>query len=145
MVLAGRSHSGKATSMLQSTPRAHVLVINDAQAMIDGLPDLLAREGYRVSHSMTLLDCPRIRDLMPDVIVQDLVVAGRRESCWHFLSLVRQDEDLMHIPLILCPAASEMICNPALAFNLGHLGVRVLRRPFAFDDMLRTVSEVLAA
>jgi CheY-like chemotaxis protein len=130
--------------MLQPTPRAHVLVINDAQAMIDGLPDLLAREGYRVSHSMTHLDCLRIRDLMPDVIVQDLVVAGRRETCWHFLSLVRQEEDLMHIPLILCPAASEMICNPAMGLNLQHLGVRVLRRPFVFDDMRRSVEEVLA-
>jgi CheY-like chemotaxis protein len=131
--------------MLQPTPRAHVLVINDAQAMINGLPGLLAREGYRVSHATSHLECPRIRDLMPDVIVQDLVVAGRRETCWHFLSLVRQDEDLMHIPLILVPAATEMICNPAMTFNLEHLRVRVLRRPFVFDDMLRTVSEVLAA
>ena len=144
MVLAGRSHTGKATPMLQPTPRGHVLVINDAYAMIDGLPGLLANAGYRVSHCTTLLDCPRIRDMMPDVIVQDLVVAGRRESCWHFLSLVRQDEDLMHIPLILCPSPSEVIANPAMDFNLQRLGVRVLRRPFVFDDMLRTVSEVLA-
>jgi hypothetical protein len=29
--------------------------------------------------------------------------------------------------------------------NLNHLGVRVLRRPFAFNDLLRTVNEVLPA
>ena len=131
--------------MLQPTPRAHVLVINDAYAMIDGLPDLLAREGYRVSHATTSLDCPRIREVMPDVIVQDLLVAGRRETCWHFLSLIRQDEELMHIPLILCPGAGELVSNPALGVNLQHLGIRVLRRPFAFDDLRRTVSEVLSA
>jgi hypothetical protein len=51
----------------------------------------------------------------------------------------------MHIPLILVPGASELICNPALTFNLQHLGVRVLRRPFIFDDVLRTMSDVLAA
>lgn len=131
--------------MLSATSQAHILVINDGRAMIAGLPDFLAGAGYRVSHSMTPLGCPHIRDLMPDLIVQDLVVAGRRESCWYFLSLVRLDPDLMHIPLILCPVASEMVCNPFMDMNLNHLGVRVLRRPFAFSDLLRTVSEVLPA
>jgi CheY-like chemotaxis protein len=145
IVLVGRSRPRKATSMLPATSQAHILVINDAQAMIAGLPGLLADAGYRVSHSVTPLECPHIKDLMPDLIVQDLVVAGRRESCWHFLSVVRLDPDLMHIPLILCPVASEMITNPFMDANLSHLGVRVLRRPFAFNDLLRTVSEVLPA
>lgn len=145
IVLARRSHARKATPMLAATPRAHILVINDAQAMIAGLPDLLANAGYRVSHSMTALECLHIKDIMPDLIVQDLFVAGRRESCWHFLSVVRLDPDLMHIPLILCPVANEMIANPFMDVNLNHLGVRVLRRPFAFNDLLRTVSEVLPA
>lgn len=145
IVLVGRSHARKATPMFAATPRAHILVINDTRAMIDGLPNLLADAGYRVSHSVTPLECLHIKDLMPDLIVQDLVVAGMRESSWRFVSLVRLDPDLMHIPLILCPVASEMVTNPVMDFNLNHLGVRVLRRPFAFNDLLRTVSEVLPA
>ncbi len=131
--------------MLTATPQAHILVINDAQAMIAGLPALLADAGYRVSHSTEPLECPHIKALMPDLIVQDLVVAGVREPCWRFLSLVRLDPDLMHIPLILCPVATEMFANPIMDVNLDHLGVRVLRRPFTFNDLLRTVSEVLSA
>lgn len=145
IVLARRSHARKATPMFAATPQAHILVINDAQAMIDGLPNLLAAAGYRVSHSMTPLECPHIKVLMPDLIVQDLVVAGVREPCWHFLSQVRLDPDLMHIPLILCPVADELFIKPIMDFNLDRLGVRVLRRPFAFNDLLRTVSEVLPA
>jgi hypothetical protein len=144
-VLVGRSHARKATPMLPATPQAHILVINDAQAMIDGLPNLLAEAGYRVSHSVTPVGCPHIKIIMPDLIVQDLAVAGGREPCWHFLSQVRLDPDLMHIPLILCPVAREIVTNPFMDLNLGHLGVRVLRRPFAFTDLLRTVSEVLPA
>lgn len=143
IVLAGRSHAGKATPMLASTPRAHVLVINDAQAMIADLPSLLAEAGYRISHSGTSLDCPQIKLLMPDLVVHDLVPAGVREPCWQFLSQVRLDPDLIHIPLILCPVASEVFINPIMDSNLDHLGVRVLRRPFTFNDLLRTVSEVL--
>ena len=145
IVLAGRSPARKATPMLPATPQAHILVINDAQAMIDGLPTLLAEAGYRVSYSVTPLECPRIKILMPDLIVQDLVVAGVREPCWHFLSQVRLDPDLMHIPLILCPVAGERFTQPIMDFNLDRLGVRVLRRPFAFSDLLRTVTEVLPA
>ena len=56
------------------------------------------------------------------------------------MSLLDMDERLLDIADRI-----ELVSSPLMDVNLNHLGVRVLRRPFAFSDLLRTVSEVLPA
>ena len=126
--------------------RAHVLVVNDTQAILDLMRDLLEEEGYQVSTSIQTLDLTRIKALQPDLIIQDLLFAdGSQETGWHFLTLVRLDPELAHIPLLLCTAAMDPIKDPAMAENLNRLGVRVVLKPFNLEDLLTVVAEVLAA
>jgi CheY-like chemotaxis protein len=87
----------------------------------------------------------RIKDLAPDVIVQDLLFAGTQETGWKFLTLSQLDPDIAGIPLILCTAAIETVRDPAMAENLNRLGVRVLLKPFTIDDLLKIISETLEA
>lgn len=131
--------------MNQVDPRPHILVVNDTQAILDVVRDLLEDAGYRVSVSIETLELAHIRELAPDVIVQDLLFPESQETGWHFLTLVRLDPDLARIPLILCTAAMHVIKDPDMAENLDRLGVRVMLKPFNLDDMLTTVAEVLAA
>jgi CheY-like chemotaxis protein len=125
--------------------RAHVLIIDDTQEILDVMSELLEEDGYRVSVSMETLDLARIKELAPDVIVQDLLFAGMQEQGWKFLTLARLDPETARIPLILCTAATETVNNPAMAENLDRLGVRVLLKPFHIEDLLAALAEVLAA
>ena len=127
------------------TLRPHVLLIDDTQAILDIMRDLLEEEGYRVSVSAETLELSRIKALQPDVIVQDLLFAGAQETSWHLLTMVRLDPVLARIPLLLCTAATEMVKDPTMAENLNRLGVRVLLKPFDLDDLLTAVAEILAA
>ena len=140
-----QSRAGKVIIMDHAAPHAHVLVVNDTQAILDVMRELLEDEGYRVSVSIETLDLSRIKALAPDVIVQDLLFAGTQESGWKFLTLARLEPELAHIPIILCTAATEVVGDPAMAENLNRLGVRVLLKPFNLDDLLTAISEVLAA
>ena len=120
--------------------------MDDAQAILDLLRDLLEDEGYQVSVSIETLDLTRIKAHKPDLIIQDLLFAsGTQETGWHFLTMARLDPELARIPLILCTAAAEFVGDPAMAENLDHQGVRVLLKPFNVDDLLTTIREVLAA
>jgi CheY-like chemotaxis protein len=131
--------------MGHAAPGTHVLVVNDIQAILDVMRELLEDEGYRVSVSIETLDLTRIKTLAPDVIVQDLLFAGTQDAGWKFLTLARLEPDMAHIPIILCTAATEVVNDPAMAENLNRLGVRVLLKPFNIDDLLTAMSEVLAA
>ena len=126
--------------------RAHVLVVNDTQAILDLMRDLLEDEGYQVSVSIQTLDLTRIKALQPDLIIQDLLFAdGSQETGWHFLTLVRLDPELAHIPMILCTAAMDPIKDPDMAENLNRHGVRVLLKPFNIDELVTAITEMLAA
>ncbi len=125
--------------------RAHILVIDDTQEILDVIRELLEEEGYRVSVSVETLDLHRIKELVPDVIVQDLLFAGTQETGWKFLTLARLDPELAHIPLILCTAATETVNDAAMAENLNRLGVRVLLKPFHIEDLVNAIAEVLAS
>ena len=124
--------------------RAHVLLVDDTEAILDVMRDVLEAEGYRVSVSLEPLDLNRIRDLQPDVIVQDLLFAGKPATDWKSLSLARPDTNGAQIPLILCTAALQTVKEPEMAENLDRLGVRVLLKPFDLDDLLMVVSEALS-
>jgi CheY-like chemotaxis protein len=121
-------------------PARHVLVMDDAQELIDLMQMLLEEEGYRVSTSLHTLDIDRIRELAPDVIVLDLLFDYQLKG-WHFLTMARLDRALCRIPIVLCTAAA-MIVEPMLA-NLAALHVRVIYKPFDIDQLLFAVDEAL--
>jgi CheY-like chemotaxis protein len=134
----------KGPAMDSAAARPHILVVNDTQAIIDLMRELLEDEGYQVSVSIETVDLTRIRTLQPDLIIQDLLFAGMQETGWKFLTLVRLDPQTAHIPIILCTAAMDPVKDPDMAENLNRLGVRVLLKPFNLDDLLTAVAEVLA-
>jgi CheY-like chemotaxis protein len=123
----------------------HILVINDTQEILDLMAELLDEEGYRVSTSLALLDIAKVKALAPDIIVQYLLFEGMQETGWKFLTLMRLDPELARIPLILCTAAVRTINDPEMTEQLDRLGVRVVLKPFLFEDLLSAISGALTA
>lgn len=123
----------------------HILVINDHQEILDLMQELLSEEGYRVTTSLALLDIARIKEIGPDLIIQDLLFAGTQEAGWEFLTLVRLEPDLARIPLILCTAAIDVVKNEEMARRLADQHVTVVLKPFNIGELLEVARQVLQA
>lgn len=128
---------------MSMTQPLHILVVNDRQEILDLLQDLLEDEGYRVTTSLALLDVSRLKDLAPNVIIQDLLFAGGQEAGWEFLTIVRLDPALARIPLILCTAAIEVVKDEEMAQRLADQHVTVVLKPFNIEELLTVVQRVL--
>jgi CheY-like chemotaxis protein len=127
------------------TRRSHILAIDDSQEILDLLQDLLQDEGYQVTTSPVRLNVEQIKALAPDIIVQDLLFEDTQEDGWHFLTLIRLDPDLARIPVVLCTAAVRTVNDPAMAEQLNRLGVRVMLKPFAIEELLTVLREIETA
>lgn len=130
--------------MRDAPPQAHVLVVDDTQAILDLLLEVLEMESYHVCISPEPLDPGRMTAFAPDVIVQDLCFTGLPETGWRFLTLMRREPELSRIPLILCTAATTQGTDPAQKEHLDRLGVRVLLKPFEQDELLTTIAQRLS-
>jgi two-component system, OmpR family, response regulator VicR len=135
----------KDAAMSADGRQPHILVINDTQEILDLMQELLEDEGYRVTTSLALLNLDRVRELAPDIIVQDLLFEGTQELGWTFLTLVRLDPALARIPLVLCTAAVRTVNDPEMAEQLDRQGIRVVLKPFTIDDLLTTLNDVRTA
>jgi two-component system response regulator MtrA len=137
--------------MMERTPRhsahtpTHVLVMDDTPAILELLQELLEEEGYRVTTCRERLDLPQIHAVHPDVIMQDLLFAGVRETGTQFLTAARLDPALAHIPIILCTAATRVVQDEGMAEQLRQLRVRVVLKPFDIDALLSVLVEARIA
>src|SRR5690349_9100818 len=120
--------------------RAHILVMNDAQEIVDLLRELLEDEGYHVSTSIYVLDLTRVKELAPDVMVLDIMFAGQNKG-WLFLTMARLDPQLRQVPIILCTATVDTV--EKLAEQLERLDVQVVYKPFELDQLTDAIDAAL--
>lgn len=129
--------------MVTADQQPHILIIDETQEILDLLREVLEEEGYRVTTSQQPLDLPCIKNLAPDLIVQDLLFPSVQQTGWRLLTLIQIDPDLAQIPFVLCTAASGLVNEPTMAANLDRLGVRVILKPFNLDELLDAFRESL--
>ena len=122
--------------------RPHILVMNDAQAVLDLLRDLLEDKGYRVSTARVVLDLEPVKELAPDLVVLDLPFE-KQDKGWQFLGMTRLDPRLRRVPIVLCTAAAKPVRE--MEGHLATQNVGVVLTPFDIDQLLREVEARLAA
>ena len=145
IIVVQSSTHPKGAIMTADGRQPHILVINDPQEILDLMQELLEEEGYRITTSLALLNLDKIKALAPDIIVQDLLFEGTQETGWKFLTLARLDPELARIPLVLCTAATRTVNDPVMAQQLDRQRIRVVLKPFAIEQLLTVLAEVLAA
>lgn len=121
----------------------HVLLIDENQEILDLLRELFEDDGYRVLVSRETDELPQLRDLLPEVIVQEILAGGRPEAGWQYLTLTQREPDQANASLVLCTAAASTVREPAVAEHLDHLGVQVLCQPFLMTELLDVVAVTL--
>jgi CheY-like chemotaxis protein len=121
----------------------HILVINDAQEILDLFKDLLEEAGYRVSlYSYAIHDMMQIKSINPDLIILDLLMGGEQAG-WQLLEKIRLDPETAKLPVIVCTAAVEMVRE--LQGHLTEKNVAIVLKPFDIDDILRQIGTSVAA
>ena len=121
----------------------HILVIEDAPALVALYQDVFADEGYAVTVADRVpTDLTAIEQLAPDVIVMEYLFAGEAHG-WSFVQALKQRAATQDIPVLICTAADHTVQE-----HLGYLQtqqVGLLRKPFAVDALLNGINDVVCA
>jgi CheY-like chemotaxis protein len=121
--------------MPSSTAPPHILATDDDPAIRGLLAELLGEEGYRVSFSQAQ-DVAEVASLAPDLILLDYWDAATRAPSG-FLDRLKAEASTAAIPTVVLTGARRQAEEAAARF--AALGVTVVLKPFAIDDLLAEV------
>jgi CheY-like chemotaxis protein len=113
-----------------------LLIVDDEQAIVEALQDILSAEGYDVVTAFNGaegLQC--MADAKPDLVLLDLmmpVMDGRE-----MLRRMREDPALNGVPVVVMSAGR-------ISDEERKSSARFLAKPFELDALLDTISELLA-
>lgn len=113
-----------------------ILIVDDEFDIVDVLGDLLTAEGYQVVTAANGREgLMRLHDSAVDLVLLDCmmpIVDGPE-----MLRIMREDENLVHIPVIMMSAAEMRQQVQALGCSA------FLKKPFDLNSLLGTVARLI--
>jgi DNA-binding NtrC family response regulator len=123
--------------------KAHITLVNDDDAFLDLMQDLLEQEeGYQIS---VCKEAGRayefVKETRPDLVILDIRV-GHEEGGWTILECLTLDPVTRPIPVLICSAAVHALqAHEAL---LKQYDCEVVPKPFDLDTLLDKIEAALA-
>jgi CheY-like chemotaxis protein len=112
-----------------------ILVVDDDTSILETVGEILAQEGYRVVKATGGEEAlAQIRRIKPELILLDMRMPGM--DGWAVARALHERE--IRIPIVVMTAAENA---KKWADEIGAAGH--LAKPFALDDLLRSVAERL--
>ena len=123
------------------THKPRVMIIEDDPDMIDLLTVILKRGGFEPVSGLGGQEGLRVlREQGADLILLDLMMDDM--SGWHVLELVKQDEALRMIPVLIV-SARHFLEDPYQTEAHAGLFEGYLVKPFVVKDLLSKIVEAL--
>ena len=123
------------------TQKPRVMIIEDDPDMIDLLTVILKRGGFEPVSGLGGQEGLRVlREQGADLILLDLMMDDM--SGWHVLELVKQDEALRMIPVLIV-SARHFLEDPYQTEAHAGLFEGYLVKPFVVKDLLSKIVEAL--
>jgi CheY-like chemotaxis protein len=123
---------------------AHILIVEDDQAIQTLLHRLLREAGYTSSGCRAAQDAQYlIATERPDLLIVDIHLLDDRAGGWEVLSLARLVPATRTLPIIVCSADVPFL--NAKRQELGALGCVTIAKPFDIGQLLQTVATALDA
>ena len=122
----------------------HIAVINDNPDFLEVMADLLHDHRY----AATVIDGDRdnaldlVRAAEPDGLIIDLRLGRDELHGWDILQEIRADAELSDLPTVICSGDIEALAT-VMELSAGMRRIATLRKPFAIDEMLTTLEQVL--
>ena len=121
---------------------AHILAINDDQAILDLYTLVLEGEGYTVTtHFMAFENVQEIAELEPSLIILDFKM-GKHDAGILMVEQLKLYRPTKDIPVFICTAALKDIREQEDV--LLQRGIPVLYKPFDLDEFLHLVKKMVA-
>jgi CheY-like chemotaxis protein len=118
----------------------HILVVNDTEEILDLFRSILEDLGHRTTTwSFSPDDLAKVTEIMPDLIILDLLMGPTELQGWALLQKLRMSPPTEAIPVIVCSAATNWVREQEgwLAAN----AVKVVLKPFRVADLERAVAQ----
>ena len=123
------------------THKPRVMIIEDDPDMIDLLTVILKRGGFEPVSGLGGQEGLRVlREQGADLILLDLMMDDM--SGWHVLELVKQDETLRMVPVLIV-SARHFLEDPYQTEAHAGLFEGYLVKPFVVKDLLSKIVEAL--
>ncbi|HEY1015085.1 MAG TPA: response regulator [Herpetosiphonaceae bacterium] len=120
---------------------AKIVVIDDDMAYLDLLRDALSEEGFAVVASADSRTAFELVDReQPQAVILD-VRMEHPDSGLIILDMLRLHRRTAHIPVVMCSADANLLCEHADAFADHECSV--LAKPFALDQLFRRLRETI--
>jgi DNA-binding response OmpR family regulator len=121
--------------------RPMIAVVNQDTIFLTLMEELLSEEGY---HTYIEKEGDKayvsIKKYKPDLVVLDIRI-NDPESGFKVIDLIRLDPDTMHIPIIVCSTATQLIRENESRLNEKNCDI--LMKPFHLDELLMKVQAIL--
>ncbi len=122
--------------------RARITVVNDTESFLSLIRDALEDRYTVATFNGEHLTVERLKESRPDLIMVDLVMRGRELSGWDVIQLLRADERLASVPIIVCSADSGQLRNRAA--DLATIAsLTILEKPFGLRELDAAVEAAL--
>jgi DNA-binding response OmpR family regulator len=123
-----------------ATHQTRILSIEDDPEMRGLLQLILERKGYHViGVKRGELGLELLKSLKPDVLLLDLMLPDI--DGWDIYRKMKEDDELMHVPVIIISARDEQRDAQAGHFVVGD--DRFLKKPFEIDELVTAVYEAI--
>ena len=125
----------------ESRPQ-HILVVNDTEEILDLFRDIIESLGHRMTAwSFSPDDLAKVTEILPDLIILDLMVGPTELQGWALLQKLRMSPPTEDIPVIVCTAATNWVREQEgwLAAN----AVKVVLKPFKVAHLEHAIEQAL--
>ena len=120
---------------------ARILIINDAQEILQLYHDILTAAGYEaLIHAYAVQDLDHVRSVAPDLVIVDCAF-GREQAGWQLVQKIKMCADTARLPVLVCTASPELVRG--LGDRLEAKGVSVLFKPFEGAELTALVGGIL--
>ena len=119
-----------------------ILLVDDAQQVLQTMQDLLLERGYEVEAcDLSTESADLARELRPDLILLDVNMPGM--SGWEVLEVLRLDPQTRRIPIVISSADYGALRERE--DFLRSKGIEVLYRPFDLEELYAMVDRLIGA
>ena len=123
-----------------STPKHHILFIEDETEMIDLIRIILGRKGFDVEGATGGEDgLKKVHERKPDLVLLDLMMPDI--DGWEVYQQMKADETTRDIPVIIVTAKAQNI-DKVLGLQIAKVD-DYISKPFSPEDLLSSVERVL--